>query len=120
MLNCRNLQNLLIVSGPTHVPKMADPSTLSAVLRPTYEEFKNFSQFVETNASLIFSSGVVKVIPPEEWTPTMKEIRENLYINSPRYIKLKPISAGSHYATEYLQDDENLTFSAFKDHLERE
>ncbi|XP_055940867.1 lysine-specific demethylase 4C-like [Argiope bruennichi] len=43
------------------------------VFRPTMEEFKNFSQYIEKIESLgAHKAGLAKIIPPEGWTPRKK------------------------------------------------
>lgn len=50
-------------SGGNSIPKIM-------VFRPTMEEFKNFSKYVEYMESCgAHKAGVAKIIPPPEWTP---------------------------------------------------
>ncbi|KAF9421809.1 hypothetical protein BGZ94_008735 [Podila epigama] len=48
------------------------------VFRPTMDQFKDFSTFVESIASYGHKAGLVKVIPPKEWSVALPDISERL------------------------------------------
>ena len=37
------------------------------VFRPSYEEFKDFKSFIASVESFGHQSGIIKIIPPQEW-----------------------------------------------------
>ncbi|RIA98904.1 JmjC domain, hydroxylase-domain-containing protein [Glomus cerebriforme] len=41
------------------------------VFKPTYEQFKNFKEFIMAVRPYGMNSGIVKIIPPKEWTDTL-------------------------------------------------
>ncbi|KAF9583734.1 hypothetical protein BGW38_008711 [Lunasporangiospora selenospora] len=48
------------------------------VFRPTMAQFKDFSTFVESIASYGHKAGLVKVIPPKEWTESLPDLSQRL------------------------------------------
>ncbi|KAI7874835.1 JmjC-domain-containing protein [Lichtheimia hyalospora FSU 10163] len=48
------------------------------VFRPTMEEFSDFKEFMESIDSFGRRSGIVKVIPPREWTEQLPDISRSL------------------------------------------
>ncbi|KAF9965589.1 hypothetical protein BGZ70_004505 [Mortierella alpina] len=48
------------------------------VFRPTMEQFKDFSTFVESIVSYGREAGLVKIIPPKEWTAALPDLSERL------------------------------------------
>ncbi|KAF9940943.1 hypothetical protein BGZ67_006365 [Mortierella alpina] len=48
------------------------------VFRPTMEQFKDFPTFVESIVSYGREAGLVKIIPPKEWTAALPDLSERL------------------------------------------
>ncbi|KAF9189005.1 hypothetical protein BGZ51_000181 [Haplosporangium sp. Z 767] len=48
------------------------------VFRPTMDQFKDFSTFVESIVSYGREAGLVKIIPPKEWTEALPDLSERL------------------------------------------
>ncbi|KAF9437371.1 hypothetical protein BGZ76_001039 [Entomortierella beljakovae] len=48
------------------------------VFRPTMDQFKDFSTFVESIVSYGREAGLVKIIPPKEWTASLPDLSERL------------------------------------------
>ncbi|KAF9897135.1 hypothetical protein BX616_006132, partial [Lobosporangium transversale] len=48
------------------------------VFRPTMNQFKDFSTFVESIVSYGREAGLVKIIPPKEWTAALPDLSERL------------------------------------------
>ncbi|KAG0340653.1 hypothetical protein BG000_011431 [Podila horticola] len=48
------------------------------VFRPTMDQFRDFSTFVESIASYGRKAGLVKVIPPKEWSAALPDLSERL------------------------------------------
>ncbi|KAI1315215.1 hypothetical protein EDD11_001103 [Mortierella claussenii] len=48
------------------------------VFRPTMEQFQDFSTFVESIVSYGREAGLVKIIPPKEWTAALPDLSERL------------------------------------------
>ncbi|KAF8961902.1 Lysine-specific demethylase 4B [Entomortierella lignicola] len=48
------------------------------VFRPTMDQFKDFSTFVESIVSYGREAGLVKIIPPKEWTAALPDLSERL------------------------------------------
>ncbi|KAF9292416.1 Lysine-specific demethylase 4B [Mortierella alpina] len=48
------------------------------VFRPTMEQFKDFPTFVESIVSYGREAGLVKIIPPKEWTTALPDLSERL------------------------------------------
>ncbi|KAG0212590.1 hypothetical protein BGX28_006026 [Mortierella sp. GBA30] len=48
------------------------------VFRPTMEQFKDFSTFVESIVSYGREAGLVKIIPPKEWTSALPDLSGRL------------------------------------------
>ncbi|KAK3929754.1 E3 SUMO-protein ligase ZBED1 [Frankliniella fusca] len=98
---------------------MADPSTPGAVLRPSFKEFENFSAFLEENSSLILDSGVVKVVPPAEWTPIVKHFDPKIILSPPREMVIERKSTGQHFQIKFRKRNVCWTYSQFRTQLEK-
>ncbi|KAF9930839.1 Lysine-specific demethylase 4B [Linnemannia zychae] len=48
------------------------------VFRPTMDQFKDFSTFVESIVSYGREAGLVKIIPPKEWSAALPDLSERL------------------------------------------
>ncbi|KAI8359286.1 JmjC domain, hydroxylase-domain-containing protein [Mortierella sp. GBAus27b] len=48
------------------------------VFRPTMDQFKDFSTFVESIVKYGHEAGLVKIIPPKEWTAALPDLSERL------------------------------------------
>ncbi|KAF9360264.1 Lysine-specific demethylase 4B [Mortierella sp. NVP85] len=48
------------------------------VFRPTMDQFKDFSTFVESIVSYGREAGLVKIIPPKEWTTALPDLSKRL------------------------------------------
>ncbi|KAG0004839.1 hypothetical protein BGZ79_007973 [Entomortierella chlamydospora] len=48
------------------------------VFRPTMDQFKDFSTFVESIVGYGREAGLVKIIPPKEWTAALPDLSERL------------------------------------------
>ncbi|KAG5459281.1 MAG: hypothetical protein BJ554DRAFT_332 [Olpidium bornovanus] len=48
------------------------------VFKPTWDQFKDFSRFVDSIRDYGFEAGIVKVIPPPEWVEKLPDVRKRL------------------------------------------
>lgn len=63
--------------------KMAGRSNIM-VFRPTLNQFKNFSKYIETiETQGAHEAGLAKIIPPEGWCPRKEDYNLNLFIPAP-------------------------------------
>ncbi|GJJ69920.1 [histone H3]-trimethyl-L-lysine9/36 demethylase [Entomortierella parvispora] len=85
------------------------------VFRPTMEQFKDFSTFCESIVSYGREAGLVKIIPPKEWTAALPDLSERL-----ASVKIKtPIiqhirgTKGTYYQTN-IESRKSYTVAEFK------
>ncbi|KAH0580355.1 hypothetical protein H2248_001857 [Termitomyces sp. 'cryptogamus'] len=74
------------------------------VFKPTMEEFKDFEEYVSKIECWGMKSGIVKIIPPKEWTDSLPPLREQLVtakIRSP--IEQHMFGSGGRFRQENME-----------------
>eukprot|EP00102_Acyrthosiphon_pisum_P005092 XP_001949351.3 PREDICTED: probable lysine-specific demethylase 4B [Acyrthosiphon pisum] len=95
-----------------------NPEEKIMVFRPTWEEFKNFSKYVEHMESLgAHKAGIAKVVPPPQWIPRKKSYLSedimNINIPAPQYQNVIG-KLGVYQQRNIIEQNNSMTVEVYK------